>query len=149
LDQEPSHCGDHEADAAELRHIRFDVGGIEPRLGNVQIKRLDEFRSDGVHSLLGQFIDAKQRDVSFDRTTAKALTLGLEVDRVLKVGFDPVGVSRFLVSPVAELHDEEQAGHRVQFFGGASHRGMKVFPKNLGGQQFQDNVARQVLPPAP
>ena len=53
--------------------------GIEPLLGNVQIQQLDEFRSDVVHDLLGQIIVAKQRDVSFERTPAKTLILGLKV----------------------------------------------------------------------
>ena len=113
LDQEPSNGRGHETDAAKLRHVRFDVGGIEPLFGDVQIQQLDEFRGHVVHDLLGQFIVAKQRDVSLESTAAKALILGLEVERVLKVDVEHVGVSRFLVSPVAELHDEEQAGHRI------------------------------------
>jgi hypothetical protein len=40
LHKKPSHRSSYEANATELHYVRFDVGGIEPLFGNVQIQPL-------------------------------------------------------------------------------------------------------------
>jgi len=71
-----------------------------------------------------------------------------ELQRVLHVEVEQVRIGGCVVRPVAELHDEQHTGHRIQLFGGPSHGGIKVRCQFLCGHQLQNGVPKQMLPPA-
>jgi hypothetical protein len=97
---------------------------------------------------LCEFFCAKQPDVAFDRASAAALIFRLQMQRVLHVEVEHVRIGGCVVRPVAELHDEQHTGHRIQLFGGPSHSGIKVLGQFLCGHQLQNGVPKQMLPPA-
>ena len=72
-------------------------------------------QTDIVHDRLCKFVIAKQFDISFNRGAAQALIFRVQIQRILRVDVEHVRIGGFLVSPVAELHDEQQASrHQLQ-----------------------------------
>ena len=50
------------------------------------------------------------------------------------------------MSQIAELHDEQQPGHRIELFGWSAHLRIKVFRQLLGWHQLENRTAKQMLP---
>ena len=52
----------------------------------------------------------------------------------------------FLVSPVAELHDEQQASHGIELFGRPPHLRIEVFGQLSCRHQLQNGLPQDMLP---
>ena len=50
------------------------------------------------------------------------------------------------MSQIAELHDEQQPGHRIELFGWSAHLRIKVFRQLPGWHQLENRTAKQMLP---
>ncbi len=85
--------------------------GVQTLLGNIPFQQCHPFRRHVVQDLLGQIIFTKQRDGALDRPTAETLLLRPQIQYVVNGHVEQGRVGGFVVSSVAKLPDEQQAGH--------------------------------------
>ncbi len=141
----PANGSGHQLHATELRHVGFNVCRIEPLLRNVQFQQLYQFTGDIVHARLCKFVIAKQFDVTLNRAAAQALLFRVQIQCILRINVEHVCIGGFLVIPVAELHDEQQASHGIELFGRPPHLWIKVFGRLSCGHQLQNGLPKDML----
>ena len=103
-------------------------------------------QTDIVHDRLCKFVIAKQFDISLNRAAAQALLFRVQIQRILRVDVEHVRIGGFLVSPVAELHDEQQASHGIEIFGRPPHLRIEVFGQLSCRHQLQNGLPKDMLP---
>lgn len=91
-----------------------------------------------------EFILAEQFCVSLNCAT-QALLFRLQIQRLLHVDVKHARISSFLVNPIAELHDEQQAGHGIELLRRPLYPGIKVFGQLSSWHQHQNGPQENVL----
>ena len=93
-----------------------------------------------------KFVIAKQFDVTLNRAAAQDLLFRVQIQRILRVDVEHGRIGGFLMSPVAELHDEQQASHRIELFGRPPHLRIEVFRQLACWHQRQNGLPKDMLP---
>lgn len=67
---------------------------------------------------------------------------------VLDANIERVGIGYLLICPIAEFHQEDQLGHRIQFFGGPPRFRTNALLQFIIQREFESGRAKQLLPAA-
>ena len=71
---------------------------------------------------------------------------GLEVQGVLDVGAEDVGLDGLLGGPAEEVGEEDEPGHGVELLGGGAEGVAEVSSEFGDGHDLEEDVAKDALP---
>ena len=131
----------HQAGPSKLGHVTEDMSGVQTLLIDPQGQQVHQMGCDLMEDLLGQGILLEQGDVPLQGPDGQLLCDRFEVQGIVDVHVEAVGIQGLVLGPIHELHDQHQAGHGIELLGRSSHARMEVPCDRLDGQQFQDDMA--------
>ena len=106
---------------------------------------MDEAGGDVVEDACGEVVLSEQLLVAFEGARADR-GAGLEVQGVLDIGAEDVGLDGLLGSPAEEVGEEDEPGHGVELLGGCAEGVTEVAAEFVNGHDLEEDVAKDALP---
>jgi len=125
--------------------VAEDVGRVESLSGDVEVEGVDEFRGDLVEDACGEVVVAEELLIAFEGASAEC-GAGFEVQGVLDVRSEDVGFDGLLSVPVEEVSEEDEARHRIEFFGVSAEGFAEVLGEVIDGHDLKDDMTKDPLP---
>ena len=110
-----------------------------------EVEGVNEFRGDLVEDACGKVVVAEELLIAFEGASAEC-GAGFEVQGVLDVRSEDVGFDGLLSVPVEEVSEEDEARHRIEFFGVSAEGFAEVLGKVIDGHDLKDDMAKDSLP---